>query len=79
MRIAKNTGYRAKWVIEAKKRLIDLEMTQTDLAEAIGIAPSRITEVFNRIPTNGRKQVKSAICEYLSIEVDDNEPTPKTA
>ena len=53
---------------EIKKRMIDLDMDQKDLAEAINVTPSYISDVF-RGARSGVK-IKRKICEAVGLEYD---------
>ncbi len=54
------------WNITAKKRLIDLNMSRKELAEATGINYSVVCAVLNGIVV--RESVKERICTYLDIK-----------
>ena len=53
---------------EIKKRMIDLDMNQKDLAEAINVTPSYISDVF-RGARSGVK-IKRKICKTVGLEYD---------
>lgn len=53
--------------IEVKKRLLDMGMKQTELAEKIGVSESYISEVLSgkRESLNARKKILSIIKERI--------------
>ena len=53
---------------EIKKRMIDLDMEQKDLAKAVGVVPSYISDVF-RGARSGVK-IKKKICEAVGLDYD---------
>lgn len=61
-----------KWAKEAKKALIDKDMTITDLADALGMNRVYLSSVIN-----GRvlsMQAKEKILSYLDLPEDADEP-----
>ena len=54
-----------EWYIKAKKKLIEMNMSQKDLANAINVNYCVLCSVLNGKTL--RKTVKDKICEYLKI------------
>lgn len=53
------------WYLKVKKKLIDMNMSQKQLAENIGVNYSVLCSVLNGKTI--RKPVKEKICDYLKI------------
>lgn len=53
---------------EIRKRMIDLEMEQKDLAEIVGVTPSYISDIF-RGARSGVK-IKKKICEAVGLNYE---------
>ena len=61
-----------KWAKEAKKALIDKDMTITDLADALGMNRVYLSSVINgRVLST---QAKEKILSYLDLPEDADEP-----
>lgn len=54
---------------EVKKRIIDLNMTQTDLAKEVGIDPSYLGELMRG--TRNTVAKKEQICKRLGLNYED--------
>lgn len=54
-----------KWYIKAKKKLIEMNMSQKDLAETINVNYCVLCSVLNG--KTMRKAVKDKVCDYLKI------------
>lgn len=57
---------RTEWEIEAKKRMVELQMSNVDLAKACGIVPNYVSRILNGMYSEkqGRK-----ITEVLGLSV----------
>lgn len=53
---------------EIRKRMIDLEMEQKDLAEIVGVTPSYISDIF-RGARSGVK-IKKKVCEAVGLDYE---------
>ena len=54
------------WIALVKERLYNLEWTQTQLAEAVGVTKSTISELFKY--GKGSRKLKDNISKVLDIE-----------
>lgn len=54
------------WIALVKERLYNLEWTQTQLAEAVGVTKSTISELFKY--GKGSRKLKDNISKVLNIE-----------
>lgn len=54
------------WIALVKERLYNLEWTQTQLAEAVGVTNSTISELFKY--GKGSRKLKDNISKVLDIE-----------
>lgn len=54
------------WIALVKERLYNLEWTQTQLAEAVGVTKSTISELFKY--GKGSRKLKDNISKALDIE-----------
>lgn len=54
------------WISLVKERLYNLEWTQTQLAEAVGVTKSTISELFKY--GKGSRKLKDNISKVLDIE-----------
>ena len=54
------------WIALVKERLYNLEWTQTQLAEAVGVTKSTISELFKY--GKGSRKLKDNIAKVLNIE-----------
>ena len=54
---------------EVKKRLIDLDMSQQELADQLGVASSYLTEIFRGTRVGTR--IRQEICAILKLDYDE--------
>lgn len=54
---------------EVKKRLIDMDMTQRDLAEKLGVSSPYITDILRGTRTSANTQRR--ICEAVGLDYDE--------
>lgn len=53
---------------EIRKRMIDLEMEQKDLAKAVGVSSSYISDVFRG--SRSGASIKKRICEAVGLDYE---------
>ena len=66
---------RKKWIpflgVQVKQRLIELNMTQRELAKKIGVNENYLSAILNRRRTG--KKYKSSIYQLLNIEYSEDD------
>jgi hypothetical protein len=63
---------RPKWAIKIEHALVDANMTKRQIASKLGLGYPYIVNILSGCSVQRSNKMRDALCEYFSIDIDDD-------